>query len=69
MFDGFLDALDENRELEFVDMDGSRAGYMWKALLKAYMIAINKQGKDVEEAIQDEVREILEDIQLEGRLG
>jgi len=69
MLDKFLEALDDNRELDFVEMNGCQALYRWKDILKAYMIAVSKQGKDVEEAVQDEVREILEDIQLEGRLG
>ena len=69
MLDKFLEALDDNREIEFVEINKSAAVYAWKDILKAYMIAVSKQGKDVEGAVQDEVREILEDIQLEGRLG
>lgn len=67
MLDKFLDALDDGREIEFVD--ACKAIYVWKDILKAYMVAVSKQDKNVEEAVQDEVREILEDIQLEGRLG
>ena len=62
MLQKFLDALDEGREYDFIaNYYNEISKFDLRTILLEYIYAAHSQGEEVEEQIQDSVREEIED--------